>query len=238
MMEGRCPDTFYCNNGTRAYSVIGTTLLIVPAYIALVSSSLSCLGAALIVCAYCAFKDLRKGITQTIVTLLALADLGTAVTGILGASLFIGYDHLVQKSEKECYFFDTICQIQGFMTMWSLIYEFIWTSILAIHLSLVTAFNHSTWINKLLPLYNIIGWMVPLPLTLPLLFLDKFGYNPDFQWTCLLSWSTSIGIVATIFLLIEMFSTGVIFIGYTAILAYISCKQVCGVYMQHILFCQ
>ena len=114
-MEGRCPDEFYCSNGTHGFSAIKPSLLLLPVYASLVCSLLSYLGAALIVCAYCAFKDLRKGTTQTIVTLLALADLGTAVSGILGASLFIGYDHLVQKSEKECYIFDTTCQIQGFM---------------------------------------------------------------------------------------------------------------------------
>ena len=193
-MEGRCPDEFYCSNGTHGFSAIKPSLLLIPAYAALVSSSLSCLGAALIVCAYCAFKDLRKGTTQTIVTLLALADLGTAVTGILGASLFIGYDHLVQKSEKECYIFDTICQIQGFLSIWSIISDFIWTSILALHLSLVTAFSNFTWTTKLLPLYNIIAWVLPLTVALPLLVLGQIGYTPDLRWTCFQRWSSHTGI--------------------------------------------
>ena len=224
-MDGRCPDTFYCSNGTHDNSDIKTSLLYIPTYTALVTSSLSCLGAALIVCAYCAFKDLRKGITQTVITLLALADFGSAVSGILGASLFIGYHYSVQKSEKECYIFDTTCQIQGFMTLYSQFCGFNWTSILAIHLSLLTAFTHSTWVHKLLPLYNIIAWIIPITVTLPQLFLDEIGYSPDTQWTCFLRWKSRAALYPCF--IIESVTTAVILIGYTIILIYIACSKVC-----------
>ena len=48
------------------------------------------LGAALILFAYCAFKDLRKETAQKIITLLAFADIGTAVSLMLGKlNLFV-----------------------------------------------------------------------------------------------------------------------------------------------------
>ena len=52
-----------------------TALHSLPACAALISSSLSLLGAALNMIAYCAFKDLRKGTAQTIIiAVLAVAD--------------------------------------------------------------------------------------------------------------------------------------------------------------------
>ena len=229
-MEGRCPDTYYCSNGSQPYSDIKPSLLFIPAYASLVTSSLSCLGAVLIVFAYCAFKDLRKGTAQTIITLLALADLGTAVAGIFGGSLFIGYLNLDEKSEGECYIFDTVCQIQGFMGLWAYQSSLFWTSILAIHFFLITIFHHYTWTDKLLPLYNIIAWIVPLATTLSLLVLDKIGYNYYLIWTCLLRLQEKINYITGVWWIPEVLATSLMILGYTLTLMYIACKQVCTLY--------
>ena len=227
-MEERCPDVYYCSNGSQPYSDIKPSLLLIPAYASLVTSSLSCLGAVLIVLAYCAFKDLRKGTAQTIITLLALADLGTAVACILGASLFIRYFNLDERSEGECYIFDTVCQIQGSMAMWAYQCSLFWTSILAIHFLLITIFHHSTWTDKLLPLYNIIAWIVPLASTLSLLVLGYVGYNHYVTWTCFLS-KNEIPynyIMDGVWWIPEVLATSLMLFGYTLTLVYIACKQV------------
>ena len=227
-MEGRCPDTYYCSNGSQPYSDIKPSLLLIPAYASLVTSSLSCLGAVLIVLAYCAFKDLRKGTAQTIITLLALADLGTGVAGILGASLFIRYLNLDERSEGECYIFDTVCQIQGFMIIWAYQCSLFWTSILAIHFLLITIFHHSTWTDKLLPLYNIIAWIVPLASALSLLVLGNVGYNHYLTSTCFLRSpkETFNFVIIGVWWIPKALATCMMIFGYTLTMVYIACKQV------------
>ena len=227
-MEGRCPDTTYCSNGSQPYSDIKPSLLLFPAYANLVTSPLSCLGAVLIVLAYCAFKDLRKGTAQTIITLLALADLGSAIAGIFGASLFIRYFNLNDKSEKECYNFDSVCQIQGSIGLWAYQSSLFWTSVLAIHFLLITTFHHSTWTDKLLPLYNIIAWIVPLASALSLLVFDKIGYNHNLTWTCFLrsTRKPTNYLIVGVWWIPEGLATSLMLFGYTVTLVYIACKKV------------
>ena len=188
-MEGTptCPGDFYCSDGSRGYSAIPTALHSLPACAALVSSSLSLLGAALNMTAYCAFKDLRKGTAQTIVAVLAMADFLLASSCIFGASILLAYGTTTTSADNhndDCYNFDTLCQVQAFVVLWMLGSSFTWTAILAVHFFLVTVFTHSTWPHKLMPLYHIVGWLVPLAYTLPMLLLGNLGYDPVFTWTC------------------------------------------------------
>ena len=121
-----------------------------PVYAALILSSLSLIGAALNMIAYCAFKDLRKGTAQTIIAVLALADFLTALSYLFGASihlLMVSRSTLltiIMFSENDCYNFDIVCQIEGFMATWMLGCSIIWTSALALHFLLVAVCTRST----------------------------------------------------------------------------------------------
>ena len=35
-----------------------------------------------------------------------------------------------------------------------------------------------------MPLYHIVGWLMPLVYSLPMLLCEKLGYDPEFTWTC------------------------------------------------------
>ena len=184
-----CPGAYHCSDGSHGYNAIPPALHNLPVYTALISSSLSLMGAALNMIAYCAFKDLRKGTAQTIIAVLAMADFFVASISAFGASIHLAYETKLNSadnmlSEKDCYNFDTLCQIQAFVGMWMLGCSFTWTSVLAVHFFLVTSCTRSTWPHKLMPLYNIVAWLVPLAYTLPMLLLGKLGYNPNLIWTC------------------------------------------------------
>ena len=227
-MDGRCPDTFHCSNGSRGFSAIRSSLLSLPIYSGLVSSSFSCLGAGLILLAYCTFRDLRKGTTQKIITLLSLADFSTAASYICTAIAFIIYSMKDHHTKDECDKFDISCQILGSLLLWSALCSFAWNAILAIHFLLATIFNCPAWINKLLPLYNIVGWGVPLAIVLPLLIVDKMGFEPDTR-TCFTRWAVHAAqyVVVGLWYIPEILCTVIILVCYIAIIAFISYQQVC-----------
>ena len=228
-MEGTptCPGDFYCSDGSRGYSAIPTALHSLPACAALVSSSLSLLGAALNMIAYCAFKDLRKGTAQTIIAVLSMADFLLASSCIFGASIHLAYGATTTSADSDnddCYNFDTLCQVQAFVILWMLGSSFIWSAILAVHFFLVTVCSHSTWPHKLMPLYHIVGWLVPLADTLPMLSIGDLGFNPGYTWTCsvrptrinaLSQWST-----------LEAATVLTVFLGYTCVLFTVCLKSV------------
>ena len=221
-----CPVAIYCSDGNLSFSVILPAIYYLPAYAALISGSLSLIGAALNMIAYCAFKDLRKGTAQAIIALLAMADFLLASSYILGASIHLAHGTTTNYmlNEKDCYNFNILCQIQGFMGMWMLGCSFTWTSVLAVHFFLATVCTCSTWPYKLMPVYNIVAWLVPLAYTLPILLLGKLGYNRNFTWTCFIR--NDENIYATQWD-IEVLGTAVSnFLGYSCVLFTVFIKSV------------
>ena len=104
-MEGLCPDSYFCEDGSHGYAAINSKLLVIPDVGGVVSSVLSIVGTTLILLAYCAFKDMRKRKAQTIITLLSLADMGTA----FGCLLEITNRYIFQRTQ-------TIVVLAGFLT--------------------------------------------------------------------------------------------------------------------------
>ena len=226
-----CPKAFYCSDGSHGYSAIPSGLHSLPTYAALISSSLSLMGAALNMIAYCAFKDLRKGTAQAIIAVLAMADFLLALSIVFGASIHLAYGTNTSDdlfSDQECTNFDILCQLQAFVTIWLLGSSFTWTSVLALHFFLVTVCTHSTWPHKLMPLYNIVAWLVPLIYSLPMLLLGNFGYAPSNTWTCFMRPKLS---DSTIQLDTLVVTTNIcIFLGYTCALFIILFKSVSMVF--------
>ncbi len=165
-----CPKTFPCELPLTSFD-IGR----VPSYVSLVSSSLSCLGSVLIVLAYVMLKDMRTG-AQAIVTLLAIADFFTAFGYIIGGVNFLG--HFDVKSGSRCELFENLCTIQSFITTWSTMSSYSWTCILAFYFFLVIVRGRAHLAARLIPVYNVIAWVGPLTIMLPLLVKDKLGYAP------------------------------------------------------------
>ena len=192
-LEGKCPDEFHCRDGSHGYSAISELYkIVVPVIASSISSILSILGGALILFTYCAFKDLRKGTAQKIITLLALADIGTAVSVVLGTLNLFVYriyrsDISEDKESSACLNFYIVCQIQAFMGLGFSISGYTWTALLAMHFLLATILSHSSWTERLMPLYNTIAWTLPIIISLPLLLSGKFGYTPTYPITCYIS---------------------------------------------------
>ena len=147
----------------------------VPSYLSITSSSLSCLGSALIVFAYFYLKDIRTG-AQKVITLLAVADFFTASGYILGSINFL--THFNHTAEGGCSVFRVLCEIQSTITTWSSMCSYCWTCTLAFYFFLILVFNRGNLAAKLMPLYNVIAWICPMLIVLPLLLTGNLGYAP------------------------------------------------------------
>jgi G protein-coupled receptor 157 len=172
-IEPLCPpkDNISCTLTSQSNLFLGP----VPTYVSLVSSSLSCIGAIAIIATYILFKDLRIG-SRSIITNLSIADLFMSLSCIVG-----GVNYLVNYRRDDsnmCVIFDTICSIQSYITTWSQLSSYVWNCALAVYLFLTIAFAKNRLANRLIPIFHIIAWGLPIFVALPLLCLNYLGYSP------------------------------------------------------------
>ena len=166
-----CPGAnFSCTDG-RVNFEIGR----IPTYFSIASCSLSCLSSVLIVVAYLSLREIRMG-SQKIITLLAIADFFTASGYLIAAGNFL--THYQHTDLHSCQVFETICEIQSFVTTWSSLCSFVWTCTLALYFYLIVVKNKQRLAVRLLPWENIIAWFIPMLITLPLLVTGRLGYSP------------------------------------------------------------
>ena len=190
-MEDLCPNSYYCEDGNHGYSAINSKLLVIQTVAGLVSSILSIVGAIIILLAYCAFKDLKKGSAQIIIMLLSLADLGTAFGCLLGIANYYIFQGANSDYSSDCCIFDNICQIQASVTMWCGMSSSIWSTVLAVNFLLTSLLSVPRWTERLLPLYNIVAWTFPIIIVLPLLITGQLGYTPTYLCLCYISQSSN-----------------------------------------------
>ena len=166
-----CPQTHDCNNTTPGY--VSFDIGRAPSYVAITSSGLSCIGSFLVIATFLLLKDMRTG-SQKIITFLAIADLISAVGYIFGSINFLVYFN--ETDTHVCYVFDALCRTQASITTWSTLCSFCWTIILAFYFYMVIVYNRKALASRLVPLYNIIAWLCPLLVTVPLTAVGKLGY--------------------------------------------------------------
>lgn len=142
-----------------------------PSYVAIVSCSLSCLGSFLILLTYFVLKDLRTG-AQKIITLLAVADLISALGYIVGSANYLQH----HKDTEHCGSFKKVCVGQAAVTTYSSLVSFLWTVILALYFFLIIVFKRVKAASRLMVFYNIVAWGCPFLVVVPLLAFDMLGY--------------------------------------------------------------
>ena len=144
-------------------------------YVAIVSDLFACLGSLAIIVLYIAWKDLRRG-AQSIITWLAIADLCAAISYILGDVAVLYYDEdKGHECESLCFI---VCQITTYMVFCSISASFLWTAILALHFCLLAVFNNAQLAEKLMPLYHVIAWGLPVLIGLIFLSTETLAFAP------------------------------------------------------------
>ena len=147
----------------------------VPSYVTIVSCGFSCLGSILIVVTYFVLKDMRSG-AQKIITFLAIADFVSAAGYIVGSVNFL--THYNKFDPKACTVFRDICEAQATITSWSSLVSFLWTAILAFYFYLIIVYHRVQVASRLMPLYHLVAWGMPLLIVIPLIATRNLGYSP------------------------------------------------------------
>ena len=169
-----CPHTYDCRNiTTENDTYVSFDIGRAPSYVAIVSSTLSCLGSFLIFATFLLLKDMRTG-AQKIITFLAIADFISAAGYIFGSINFLVY--FDPNNDRSCDVFQALCRAQASITSWSSLCSFCWTLILAFYFYMVIVYNRKALASRLLPLYHIIAWIGPLFVIAPLTALKILGY--------------------------------------------------------------
>ncbi len=167
-----CPRQF---NSCVELEVHSLTLSQTVSYFSLVSCSLSVLGSLLIVFSYWRWKDIRTG-SRSVVTFLAVADFFTAAGYIVGSVNYILHFNNPDDT-YECVNFQQVCKLQSYVTTWSSMSSFAWTSFLAVYLYLTIVHGRIILANRLIPLVHVIAWVCPFLITYPLLVDGRLGQS-------------------------------------------------------------
>ena len=125
------------------------------AAITLTSATLSFLGGIALLETYFQISEFQTSMHRLLV-FLTIADILTAFGCILGTMNVLLLD--LDKRNST----DPICEVQSFITTFSSLASFAWTSIIAVHLYLVIRKQKDFLGRRMIKiLYHFIGWVLP-----------------------------------------------------------------------------
>ena len=137
-----------------------TQLTTGPIIATIVSSVASIIGSCLIIVSFAVWSDLRTT-ARAILVFLAIADLFTALGYLFASILFLTS---YQKLNND---FAPLCTFQSFITTVFPISSFLWTTNLAVYLFVSITLKQVKTAKKLMLLFHITAWGIPLLLCIP-----------------------------------------------------------------------
>ena len=170
--EQDCSSTHPHNQSYSSFSV-GP----IPCYVGIVSDFLSCIASVAMVVIYITWVDVRQNTAQSIVTFIAIADFFTAA-GYMTSSFNLLVYSKQRSVDQGCEVFATLCEIQSYVVTCATMSSFFWTIILALHFFMTVTQERTDFTRKLIPVYHLIGWGVPICIAFPLLCVGKLVYAP------------------------------------------------------------
>ena len=180
----------YCGDNHTSFD-----LDLLPSCFAITSGALSMLGALIVLGQWIQAKRRkqlsRSTLQRDVTTMWTVAELVVAVSYIVA-----GINFITNKREtSRCDIFETIYKTRCFVTTWFSMSGNIWTSILMIYsgLLLVRCSDVLNLAFKRMPIYNVIAWICPLIIALPLLGTGKLECNRS-----IMHHSTAISIVSLV----------------------------------------
>ena len=168
-------------------TISNLTAIDVPSiYTTLISSLASIFGSSLIILTYICWPDLRT-VARAILVFLAIADFLTAVGYTLGSIIFL-VDHYGYNDDYYYHTSPALCTVQSFITTVFPISSFIWTANLAVYLFVAITLKKIQLAKKLVLLFHITAWGIPLLLCIPGAAAGVLGQTGPTQGTVAWCW--------------------------------------------------
>lgn len=124
------------------------------------SCTLSIFGTIIIVVTYISLTEIRN-FTRKLLLALTVADFFTACGNLIGSIRYI-YVKLQENGCKNIQVSDTVCVVQSFITTYSSMASFFWTTVIAVHIYLQIARRSSGMRTRcVVAAYHILSWGVP-----------------------------------------------------------------------------
>lgn len=145
----------------------------------LAASSLSIVGSSLTIATFLAVREFRKSTVRQIITFLAIADLLTAATYFMAAVSHYHYftpDGVKKPVERQ---FLQFCRAQAFLTSYFSVASFFWTAFLPLYFVFPLVFGIYHWRKRVVAVFNLTGWTVPLVICSVASFLGFLGPSQE-----------------------------------------------------------
>jgi len=150
-------------------------------------SALSVIGAFLIVLTFCirlCYDESKNMMSagRLILVNLSIADIIVASSHLWGIAM--GYHVLMHQAHGDTLNSsetNTLCDVQGAISVFSTIASFLWTIILSFFVFGTLMLPHKKLYGRpcTVVVYHVIGWAVPLSVLIVLAVKDKYGYDQE-----------------------------------------------------------
>ena len=140
----------------------------------ILSSVASMIGSFLIIFTFVLWKDVRT-VARAILVFLAIADFLTGAGYLFGSIVFLSYGN---NTDVDSY--RKLCTAQSFITTVFPISSFLWTTHLAIYLFVTIVLHKIKLAKKLLVIFHLTAWGIPLLVCLPSAITGKLGPSSDY----------------------------------------------------------
>ena len=139
-----------------------------------VTSILSFLGASLIIFTYIAFRNLRTTARQLLVSL-SIADIIVATSHFVG--LFANFERFIYNDTWKTSATDPLCITQAAFSMFGTLASFLLSMAIGVYLVGILVWKKPRIWKKLLPIFYIICWGIPVILVIPNFVEHLYGFT-------------------------------------------------------------
>ena len=150
----------------------------------ILSSVASMVGSFLIIFTFLLWKDVRT-VARAILVFLAIADFFTAFGYLFGSIVFLSYNNTIEDypSTEDSLSYTRLCIAQSFITTVFPISSFLWTTHLAIYLFVTIVLQKTKLAKKLLVIFHLTAWGIPLLVCLPAAITKHLGPSDHYTST-------------------------------------------------------
>lgn len=157
--------------------------------VVILASLLSIIGCCLIMFTFLRWKDVRRSTARVILFCLAIADLLTALSYLTSSTIEYvfqpGPKPIVPDIYNRSYEFNNACLTTAILVLYTSKTACLWTVFLSIYFVLTLVFKCSSKRQTccMMPLFHLIGWLLPVFIVAPLAATGWLGFGPYTQGT-------------------------------------------------------